>query len=346
MKILVVGAGIVGLNIAYTLNERGYYVEVIDRADRIGSGISGRSAGVLHLIQHPLNSIKAILARLGIDRYRELSEKLGFEIYNVDLNIVGYNILDKLYLESIAYILRRNGFKPRLEKIYGSVNPPLSNKIRYTLKISGYGIVDPINTLYKYVEYLSGNGVEIRLSMEEYDPNNYEYIVVAAGPYTYRLANGIDAYPPNHRYALGVMLNVECQVDAIYTLPPNPISRYTKGGAAIPKGDYTLLGPGFRWVDTPDAEPIEEDINNVYKKFVRLFHEPPEISSTLYGVRPINYPDDDFIIRKIGKYIFTYGIDSPGYTAAPLISDIIYKMVNTGDRYIELTKDNLMRYIA
>ena len=47
MHVCVLGAGIVGLSTAYELNQRGFKVTVIDRADQVGSGASGHNGAQL-----------------------------------------------------------------------------------------------------------------------------------------------------------------------------------------------------------------------------------------------------------------------------------------------------------
>lgn len=47
MRIAVLGAGVIGVTTAYYLSERGHSVTVIDRADDIASGASGRNGGQL-----------------------------------------------------------------------------------------------------------------------------------------------------------------------------------------------------------------------------------------------------------------------------------------------------------
>ena len=345
-KILVIGAGIIGLFTAYYLSQRGYNVEVIEKEGRIGEGISGSNAGVLHLIQQPFNSIKSILAREGVKKYREVVETLDININETVLKIVGYTYLDKIYLDVIASVLRRNGFKVSKERGELGISDSISRKIKYVIRVDGYGVVEPKHVLERIAEYLTRNGVDIKYSTTDYEEERYHYIIISAGPYTYSIGEKLGDKVPRHRYALGVMVNVDLEIDSIYALPPNPLKRYTKGGAAIPREGYTLLGPGFKWVDTLESKPEEEDVKKVYDKFSRLFIEPPKILSTTYGIRPVNYPEDDFIIRKKGRYIFTYGIDSPGFTAAPLIGIIITNMVIDKSRYIEISKDNLKKYIV
>ena len=66
MKILITGAGIVGLTIAYELLEKGHQVTVIEKEDNIGVHASGRNSGVLHSgIYYPKETLKAQFCRDG-----------------------------------------------------------------------------------------------------------------------------------------------------------------------------------------------------------------------------------------------------------------------------------------
>src|SRR5687767_12027924 len=63
---VVVGAGAVGLACAYALSKRGDNVVVLERADRIGSGISSRNSEVIHAgLHYSTNSLKARLCVQG-----------------------------------------------------------------------------------------------------------------------------------------------------------------------------------------------------------------------------------------------------------------------------------------
>lgn len=60
MEVAIVGAGVVGCAIASALARRGREVVVLERGDRVGTGITSRNSGVLHSgLYYPPGSLKA-----------------------------------------------------------------------------------------------------------------------------------------------------------------------------------------------------------------------------------------------------------------------------------------------
>ncbi len=65
-QIIVVGAGIVGLNVALRLQRRGGRVLLVEAADRVGSGTTSRNSGVVHAgLFYPPESLKTRLCVRG-----------------------------------------------------------------------------------------------------------------------------------------------------------------------------------------------------------------------------------------------------------------------------------------
>ena len=130
------------------------------------------------------------------------------------------------------------------------------------------------------------------------------------------------------------MVIVSCNLDYMLNEFKVIRERYTKGGAIIPyyKGKWCIMGPSFEWVDVKeDVDANRDEALKVYMEHVKLLREPPEIVDFMAGVRIVNYPKDQWIIKKIDQYIIPYGIDSPGLTAAPALAKyIIERMIKPG----------------
>ena len=66
-KIAVIGAGIIGLALAYKLCKKGYKVTVFEKEAKEGMHQSGRNSGVLHCgLYYQPGSLKAQLSVKGI----------------------------------------------------------------------------------------------------------------------------------------------------------------------------------------------------------------------------------------------------------------------------------------
>jgi L-2-hydroxyglutarate oxidase LhgO len=73
MKIVIVGAGVVGLSIARELLKRGHRnIAILEKETSVGAHASGRNSGVVHAgIYYPPSSLKA---RFSVDGHRQLLE--------------------------------------------------------------------------------------------------------------------------------------------------------------------------------------------------------------------------------------------------------------------------------
>ena len=71
---LIVGAGIIGLTIAYELMKRNSKLKIviIEKEDDVAKHASGRNSGVLHAgFYYTENSLKAMLTKLGNKKMKE-----------------------------------------------------------------------------------------------------------------------------------------------------------------------------------------------------------------------------------------------------------------------------------
>ena len=80
--VAVIGAGIVGLTIAYRLSKL-KRVLVIEEKDGPGEGVTSGQANVVHVIQLPFSSLKSKLARKGNVMYDALCQDLGVKLDRV-----------------------------------------------------------------------------------------------------------------------------------------------------------------------------------------------------------------------------------------------------------------------
>lgn len=341
VRIGIVGAGITGLTTAYYALKQGYDVTVYESMDRIGFGASGYNAGVIHVIQPPFNSVKSKLCLEGNRLYPGLAEEIGFKIRFMKAYLV-YKGLIKYPISIFASIyLRRRGYKVRYvdKNVIRSGCKDVSRDVSGGLEVEGYAVVDPNEVLNKLYNYLIKHGVDIRLgdkvdsfslnrgkiSIYSRDEAEYDYVVVAAGASTRELCRYIDVNPPTQRFAKGVMTITKLDCDNIIArLELTSRNKYTKGGAVIPRVDEetVLFGPTFKWTSDPyDNSVYKHEAEDTVKAYRDLVDVDPEIISAYAGTRVINWPDDDFIIKFLyDRVAILYGIDSPGFTAAPAIS--------------------------
>ena len=86
--VAVVGAGIVGLTVAYRLAKAQKRVVVIEKEAEAGTGVTSGQANVIHVVQLPFGSLKSRLARRGNVMYDGLCQERGVRLHRVPALLV------------------------------------------------------------------------------------------------------------------------------------------------------------------------------------------------------------------------------------------------------------------
>ncbi len=338
----IIGAGIVGLQTALAAVRKGYDVFVYEQSGGVGFGASGHNAGVIHVLQPPFINRKARLARKANPLYDELSETLGFKLVRLPLYLLYRRGVEKYLGIASSAALRAMGFKVRLadmREIVSScpdVNPVFGGGIR----VDGYATVIPLEVLNSIKKYLEENGVHVSFSarvesigqsrgkpcilLEESREECFERVIITAGPGVSGLVGENDI--PRIGFYKGVMVRVDLDCNAILArVRSSTRSRETKGGGVIPWPDGTvLLGPTFSPTDNPwDTSYTREEVENTVSLYKPLLSYRPEVRYVDAGTRSKNLSRDEFYVRRRDNIIITAGIDSPGFTASPLIAQDI-----------------------
>ncbi len=342
-KLAIIGAGIIGLNLALEASYSGFDVTVFEEHKEVGRGASGHTAGVLHVLQTPFNSWKSRLALEGNPLYDKLSAELDFRILRLPALLVFRNNAEKIIAFIIAEYLKLKGFKVNLidKTEVKDLCPDISRNIKGAIKVDGYGTVIPLEVLKAYVKKLKNENVEIRFNEKalkvKYDKHVeistnkssylYDYAIIAAGGGVKGLLNNMKKL----EYAKGVMVlarGIECNA-IIAALFSKTRSRKTKGGGIIPWPDGRILfGPSFKETNDPwDISVTEEEADETIKNYRDLIEPSPRVEEFFAGTRVKAPPKYDFIVEKKNSIIALYGIDSPGFTAAPALAKYVLKLI-------------------
>lgn len=115
MKVLVVGAGIVGLATAMRLAARGDDVTVLDKEDRLAAHQTGRNSGVIHsgLYYRP-GSLKARLGRAGAASMTAFAQEHGVAVRTCGKLVVAVDDGERERLGALAERAVANGVPARL----------------------------------------------------------------------------------------------------------------------------------------------------------------------------------------------------------------------------------------
>lgn len=346
MRISIIGGGVVGLFTGYIAAIKGHEAVVYEKEKALGGGASGHNAGVIHMLQTPFRTLKSRLALNGNKLHRIYSRNIGYTMRRVEAYLLSRSYIHRILDRFLIGYLDKYGVRARyidideLRRRY----PFVKRGVKSGIAIDGYYVVDPMEVLSRLRENIELFGGEVRLGYEvdsveddgeciSIDGEEYDYVVISAGPYTAGLATQIGINPPIQRYAKGPMIRVRWFTDAIFAeLKLFTRNRYTKGGAVIPtpRGDYNILGPGFRWVNDPEETQVSrEEIDELINRYSSIIDTDVEVIDAFAGVRVINYPDDDYLISLRDRVVALFGIDSPGFTAAPALAEKVIELVTT-----------------
>ena len=346
-EVAVIGAGVVGLAVAYRLSKAGRRVTVIDKEPGPGKGVTSGQAGVIHVVQLPFGSLKSRLARKGNLMYDDLCRELGVRLNRMPALLVVRGWL-RLPVVLVAYIYLRLGLRGefRVQMMRGDglrkIEPSLASGVSGGVVVHGYGTIDAESLVTRLKEKAENLGAIFRfgqelISAERRDgafllkTTNGEVetraVVNAAGLYSDDVSEMLGRDLGRLEPGAGVMaVYSNLSLRSIITPLSLGTGGRTKGGAIIPATDgTTVIGPTLRTtVSKEDRRYTEEDLDGLRSKFHPLLNVEGTLLRMYTGVRPMS-PTGDFIIDydKAKRTVNLVGIESPGLTAAPAIAEIV-----------------------
>ena len=349
--VAVIGAGIVGLAIAYALPKAGRRIVVIEKRAEAGKGVTSGQANVVHVVQLPFGSLKSRLARRGNVMYDDLCRELGVRLDRIPSLLVvrGWLRLPVLFFVYLYLRLELRGeFRVQLMRGAGlrRIEPLLSDEVAGGIVVHGYGAVDAQSLVSRLKEGAEKQGVAFRFGSELTSCTRdgestllkatggdvkARFVVNAAGLYADDVARMLGKDLGRLEPGLGVMAVYSgLGLKGIVAPLPLSIGSRTKGGAIIPATDgTTIIGPTLRVAGSKEEhEYTDEDVALLRAKFRPLLKEEGKLVRVYTGVRPLS-PTRDFIVDfdRARNMVNLVGIESPGLTAAPAIAEMVVGMI-------------------
>ncbi len=361
-KIVVIGAGVVGLAVAAKISEGNQDVYVVEKNARFGQETSSHNSGVIHSgIHYPKNSLKARLCVKGNSVIYDICEE--YKIPHKRLGKLTVAITDKEIdeLEKLRKMGEENGVED-LRMLDREDVKKLEPKVEVNraLLTPSTGIVEPDELMNYFYATAHKNGVvlapetevtSIRKVNDQYEIGGVsvhekftiraETVVNCAGLYSDKVAEmvGLDAEK------LGYRLH-HCKGDYFRLAGKPPVKMLVY---PVPEGPglgihltpdlagSVRLGPNAYYVDKIDyqVESKEEEFREGVRRFLPSIDEyRMQVDSA--GIRPkLQGPGQgfrDFIIRHekdrdLFGFINLVGIESPGLTAAPAIGEFVLEII-------------------
>ncbi len=342
--IVVIGAGVVGCNIARELSQYKLNVLVIEKDNDVCARASMANSAIVHSGYDPVpGTLKARFNVEGNSMYDELCKRLNVEFYRIGSLTIAMDEEQFNTLKDLAVRANQNKVKVQLInhdellKLEPNINP----KAYGALLAPTAGIVDPFTFCAHNMENALDNGVILNLNETvkevkdlkdhfEIITNKDTYIcnivINAAGHGSYAIASKLEKldYEINPRkgeyfvfdhYALGLVHHT------IFPLP----SKKGKGILVSPtySGNY-LLGPSSELSEAEDHSTDPETLKMVKEGALDMVPTLPfnELIRVFAGVRATP-SDHDFHISPLKthpKFIHLCGIESPGFVSSPAIA--------------------------
>jgi L-2-hydroxyglutarate oxidase LhgO len=354
---VVVGAGAVGLACAYALARRGEAVVVLERADRIGSGISSRNSEVIHAgLHYPTGSLKA---RLCVDGRRALYAFL--QSHAVDFNRCGKLIvateeseiaaLEKLArqaeinsVEGVRWLdaAQARALEPQLRAAAAleSSESGVMDAHGYMLALEGeieaHGGALALNTPFLGASS-GGDGFSVRAGGEAPATISARRLVIAAGLGAQACAAAIEGFPaariPALHFGKGnyfALQGVKAPFARLIYPPPIPGALGTHYRRDL--GGVARFGPDLQFVEREDYVVDPARAASFYATVRRFWPALPDgaLVPDYAGIRPkLHGPGErqgDFVIddkaaHDIRGLVCLFGIESPGLTSSLAIGE-------------------------
>jgi len=360
-KIVVIGAGVVGLAVAAGLSEKNQDVYLLEKNKKFGQETSGHNSGVIHSgIHYKPKSLKAELCMKGGRMLYDICEKSGIpykKLGKLTVAIEGEEIdeLERLMRQGEANGVE--GLKMLEREEIKRLEPKV--EVEKALYSPSTGILEPdelMNHFYTEVQRHNGMFVPVTevtsikkigddyeiggVSTDEKFTIHAEAVINCAGLYSDKVASmaGLNVDQLGYRLHL-------CKGD-YFRLGGKPLVKMLV--YPVPKGaglgihltpdmsGGVRLGPNAYYVNevSYEVESSEREFRADVERYLPSIAER-EIRADSAGVRPkLEGPGEgfrDFVIRhEADKGLFGFinlvGIESPGLTASPAIAELVSRM--------------------
>lgn len=360
--ILIIGAGVVGANIARELSKFDLDIAIIDKEADISMGATKANSAIVHGgYAESHNKLKGRICYKGRRKFKELNEELDFGFEEIGSLVLADTEEDLLELERLKENGIRNGLsdleiigKDEIKKL----EPSIDDNIKYALHCKGAGICSPFEFTTALIENAISNGVKLFLNKEVKSiekegeiffvkTNNKNFkskiIINCAGMGSEKIANLAGDCSFNLKYKSGQYMvfnkSEGSKINKVLFQMPTNLGK----GILITKTVYgnLLIGPDALQEEEVNLNTDIDRLVEIYKKSKHLTDkiDPTKIIRTFAGVRTVSN-SNDFIIEKsdhIKNLINISGIQSPGLTSSPAIAEYVVEIIKKMD--IDLVKN-------
>ncbi len=346
VKIVIIGAGVIGSSVARELSRFKADITVLEKCFDVSEGTSKANSGIVHAGHDATNgTLKAKFNCLGNAMFDRVSKELDFPFKRNGAFVLCFDEHCKEEINRLYQNGLKNGVKD-LQILDGDnarkIEPNLSPNVVYALYAPTSGIVSPYEMTLAYAQNAYKNGVKFCMGVEAINivknQNNFEIIcqngerfladiiVNCAGLFADEINNSVNIkkFKITARRGEYVLMDKVCKGlvnSTIFQLP----TKMGKGVLVTPTTHGNILvGPtAYDIEDKSDVDTTPQGLSEVYTKgkiSVPVLNKR-YIITQFSGNRAHESSERDFIIGWAQKGFYNIaGIDSPGLSAAPAIA--------------------------
>lgn len=357
-KIVVIGAGVVGLAIAAKLSGKSENVYVLEKNSKFGQETSSHNSGVIHSgIHYPKDSLKAKLCVKGNVLAYEICKKYRIPHKKLGKLTVAVEEEEMDELEKLMKQGQDNGVedlklleKEEVKKLEPNI------QVERALLSPSTGIVEPDELMNHFYAEAHKNGAFLATETEinglRKTTNGYEIVGISVGEKFTITAKTVINCAGLYADMIAAMIGLDidklgyrlhpCKGDYFRLIGKPPITMLVY---PVPKGaglgihltpdlgGSVRLGPNAYYVEHISyvVESNEKEFREDVERFMPIIRGR-QIHADSAGIRPkLQGPKDpfrDFVIKhETDKDLFGFinliGIESPGLTAAPAIAEFV-----------------------
>ncbi len=345
--VTIIGCGVIGASLAYTLSRYQLRVLVLEKENDVAMGTTKANSAVVHAGYDPAHgTLMAKLNVRGSAMMEELCRKLSVKYKRTGSFVLAFDEAQRAHLEKMLENGNKNGV-PGLQLLSGEeareMEPGLSENVCAALYAPSAAIIDPWGLCIAEAETAVRNGVELKLrsvvtGMEDQgnsvllhtSTGDYEtrFVVNCAGGWGHEISAMTgecewQAHPSRGEYYLLDKSSGSLVSRVIFQCPTAAgkgvlVAPTVHGNLIVGPNAHDVQGPLNRETTLSGMDEVAEVSHKSvpgidFRQSIRNFA----------GVRA-NTSEADFIIRpakNMPNLLHLAGIKSPGLSAAPAIAE-------------------------
>jgi len=356
---VVIGAGVVGLAVAYQLSQAGIQVMVLEQHKAIGTETSSRNSEVIHAgIYYPKGSLKATLCLQGKQLLYNFCNQYQVPYKKIGKLVIAHGQQGKHQLQKLQENAKKCGLddliwlnqtqvaeiEPAVRCDAALLSPSTGIVDSHSLMLSMQGLAERngtqviLNTSVRTLKKHPTEGYLIGIEEDNYQIHS-QYLVNAAGMNAPLLGKQLSKAPQQpKRYCKANYFSYRGKSPFHRLIYPLPTEDSLGIHSCHDLNNQLRFGPDVEWVDYVDYSPNPNRLEHFYEAILHFWPEvekerlQPDFSAYRPRIDPSGHTDVDFFILGPQSHghaglVQLYGIESPGLTSCLAIGKYVKNLL-------------------